>query len=124
MSQHPTNRDRARALRKNLTDAEKRLWRELRHVQLDGLKFRRQAPIGPFIGDFVCFERKLIVELDGGQHAERVAQDEARTTWLASQGFRVVRFWNCEVFEDLDAVLQVIVEALRSGREFVRGRRG
>ncbi len=102
------SREFARHLRKNMTDAERLLWHHLRHRQLDHGRFRRQAPIGPYIVDFVCFERKLIIELDGGQHALRTEEDEARTRWLNSQGFRVQRFWNNLVFEDRDAVLEAI----------------
>src|SRR5687767_1293675 len=84
----------ARTLRKNLTDAEQRMWNYLRLRQLDGVKFRRQQPLGAFIVDFVCFERKLIVEVDGGQHSERCVYDENRRRWLEGQGYRVLRFWN------------------------------
>jgi very-short-patch-repair endonuclease len=108
------SRDFARELRKNMTDTERRLWRSLRYRQLDGAKFRRQAPIGRYIVDFVCFERRLVIELDGGHHAEQIARDEERTRWLNSQGFRVLRFWDNQVFEDLDAVLQVIWDALKA----------
>jgi very-short-patch-repair endonuclease len=107
-------RDFARHLRKNMTDAEQRLWRELRYRQLDGRKFRRQAPIGSYIADFVCFEAKVIVELDGGQHAEQFEDDSRRTAWLESQGFRLLRVWNHHVFQDLDSVMQVIWDALQS----------
>jgi very-short-patch-repair endonuclease len=100
-------RDLARDLRKNLTDAEQRL---------GGFKFRRQAPIGRFIADFVCFDRKVIVELDGGQHQLHVEEDRTRTEWLESQGFRMLRFWNHEVFEDLDRVLEGIWIALQGGQ--------
>ncbi len=113
MGYEAMNHEFARQLRKNMTDEERRLWRELRYRQLHGFRFRRQAPIGPFIVDFVCFEQKLIVELDGGQHAERIREDAARTSWLAEQGFRVIRFWNHHVVEDLDAVLEVIAGALQ-----------
>jgi very-short-patch-repair endonuclease len=106
------SRDFSRYLRRNMTDAERRLWRHLRHRQCAEARFRRQAPIGPYIVDFACFEHNLIVELDGGQHAER-REDEARTAWLNSQGYRVMRFWNCEVFEDLEAILEAIGRALR-----------
>jgi len=107
------SRDFARHLRKTMTDAERRLWHHLKVRQLDGQKFRRQAPIGIYVVDFVCFESRLIVELDGGQHAERVEQDEVRTAWLASRGFRVIRFWNHQVFEDLEPVLEAIWNAVR-----------
>jgi very-short-patch-repair endonuclease len=102
----------ARHLRKNLTDAERRLWWRLRGEQLGGARFRKQAPIGKYVVDFVCFERKLIIELDGGQHAARVEKDEVRTAWLESQGFRVLRFWNHLIFEDIDPVLEAIGLAL------------
>ncbi|MGH7164602.1 MAG: endonuclease domain-containing protein, partial [Nitrospiraceae bacterium] len=83
----------ARQLRKNLTDAEQRLWRHLRLRQANGQKIRRQQPIGPYIADFVCFERTLIVEVDGGQHADSQCDDSNRTAWLEAQGFHVLRFW-------------------------------
>ncbi|MFO0966094.1 MAG: endonuclease domain-containing protein [Gemmataceae bacterium] len=109
------SRDFARSLRKNMTDAERRLWAELRRRQLLNFKFRRQAPIGAYVVDFVCVPARLIVELDGGQHnlEENKAKDEKRTTWLSSQGFHVMRFWNHDVFESLDAILEVIWSYLR-----------
>jgi very-short-patch-repair endonuclease len=110
-------RDFARDLRKNMTDAERRLWRSLRRRQLGACRFRRQAPIGEAIVDFVCFERKLVVELDGGQHATRTDADAARTEWLNSQGFQVLRFWNCDVFDNLDGILEAIVTGLGAGQE-------
>lgn len=108
--------DRARQLRKNLTDAERRLWARLRRRQLDGCQFRRQAPIGPSIVDFVCFARRLVVEVDGGQHAIHQEGDAKRTAWLESQGFEVLRFWNNDVLANTDAVLGALLNALR-GRE-------
>ena|SRR5438874_2110197 len=106
------NRDRARELRKNLTDTERFAWYRLRQRQLGGHRFRRQVPLGQYIVDFVCLERRLILEFDGGQHAERVTYDEQRTRWLERQGFRVMRFWNNEVLQEWEAVEQVILEAL------------
>jgi very-short-patch-repair endonuclease len=103
----------ARGLRKNMTDAERFVWSKLRHRQMSGFRFRRQAPIGPYIADFVSFECKVIIELDGGQHAEQAEKDAKRTEWLESQGFRVLRFWNCEVFEDWDNVSERIWAFLR-----------
>ncbi len=100
------SREFARHLRKNMTDAERFAWMRLRGRQIAGFRFRRQAPIGPYIADFVCFEAKLILELDGGQHAEQVGEDAARTRWFESEGFRVVRFWNHEVFQDWDVIEQ------------------
>ena len=105
-------RDLARELRKNLTDAEQRLWSHLRHRQIGHCRFRRQAPIGPYIVDFVCFEKRLIVELDGSQHAVQVEADVRRTNWFNAQGFRVIRFWNHQVFEDREGVLEAICMAL------------
>ena len=108
------NREFARQLRQNMTDTERHLWRHLRHRQFDGCKFRRQAPIEKYIVDFVCFERKLIIELDGGQHTLQTPKDDERTRWLNSRGFRVLRFWNHEVFEDLDSVFEAIWNALKA----------
>src|SRR5436309_2247647 len=107
------SRDRARHLRKNMTDTERFVWDKIRYRQMCGFKFRRQVPLGPYIADFVCLERRLILELDGGQHAERVEQDAERTRWLESQGFTVLRFWNNEALCDWEAVEQVICEHLQ-----------
>src|SRR5262245_23028556 len=106
------SRDRARHLRRNMTDAERFAWARLRYRQLGGHKFRRQVPIGPYVADFVCRARRLILELDGGQHAESVAQDRSRTQWLEGQRFRVLRFWDCDVLTDWDTVELVIWEHL------------
>ena len=106
-----TRHQAARRLRQNATDAERVLWQQLRASRLGGHKFRRQASIGRYIVDFACFEVCLIVEVDGGQHAERQQQDAQRTAWLASQGFRVLRFWNTEVLGDMEAVKAVIARA-------------
>ncbi len=104
-----TNRN-ARHLRKNLTDAERLLWSRLRNRQLENHRFRRQHPIGPYIVDFVCLDKALIIELDGGQHGEdgQIAYDQERTVWLETEGYKVIRFWNYEVFELLDDVLSTI----------------
>jgi very-short-patch-repair endonuclease len=98
----------ARALRRAMTEAELRVWYYLRAGRLGGLKFRRQVPLGDYVVDFICPSASLIIELDGGQHADRVAQDEERTRWLERQGYRVIRFWNSDVRENLQAVLQHI----------------
>ena len=108
------NREFARELRKNMTNAERLLWQRLRNRQLAEVKFRRQAPIGRYIVDFASFEKKLIIELDGGQHTLQRDDDSTRTKWLESEGFRVLRFWNYQVFEDLDTVLEVIWNALHN----------
>jgi len=98
----------AKELRQNSTDAERLLWRHLKAKQLDGLKFRRQEQIGRFIADFVCYEKGIIVEADGGQHAVERIKDEERTLWLNSQGFRVVRFWNHEILTNTEGVIESI----------------
>ena len=92
-------KNHVRELRQNSTDAERRLWHFLRAKRLKGYKFRRQHIIYPFVVDFVCLERKLIIELDGGQHAEHGHYDEKRTSYLQSKGYRVLRFWNLDVFK-------------------------
>jgi very-short-patch-repair endonuclease len=98
----------ARALRKNQTDAEKLLWSRLRNRRFLGCKFRRQQIVGPYIADFLCMEPKLVIELDGGQHAEQQQRDEQRAQYLQNLGYQVLRFWNHEVLGDLDAVLESI----------------
>ena len=103
---------RARNLRKNQTDAESALWAELRSRQLSGHRFKRQHPIGPYIFDFVCLESRLVVELDGGQHATTGEYDEARTAYLISRGFSVVRFWNNQVLTEISEVKESILLAL------------
>ncbi|MGE5842753.1 MAG: endonuclease domain-containing protein [Deltaproteobacteria bacterium] len=91
----------AKVLRKRSTEAEKMLWNSLRAKQLDGHKFRRQDPVGRFIVDFVCYEKNLVIEVDGGQHAAQKQGDEERDNWLASQGFSVLRFWDTEILENI-----------------------
>ncbi|HEX8009428.1 MAG TPA: endonuclease domain-containing protein [Casimicrobiaceae bacterium] len=107
-------RDRARGLRRNETDAERKLWYFLRDRQLGGHKFRRQHPIGPYVADFVCLDRALIVELDGGQHAEQRRYDERRTEFLGKQGFKVIRFWDNEALLQTAAVLEAILNELET----------
>ena len=106
---------KARNLRKHSTDAERTLWRLLRSRRLQGFKFRRQAPIGGRIVDFVCFEAMLVVEVDGGHHLEQSNSDEERTRWLESEGFRVLRFWNNQVLKESGAVLETIWRDLPEG---------
>jgi very-short-patch-repair endonuclease len=98
-------RHRARDLRNNTTDAERALWRVLRGRQLQGFRFRRQVPIGGFIADFVCPQAKLIIELDGGQHAERSEYDAARTSRLEAMGYRVLRYWTMMYYCDWSRLL-------------------
>ncbi len=106
---------RARSLRGLATDAERNLWLRLRNRLLGGWKFRRQHVVGPYVADFACIERRLIVELDGGQHVDRAAADEARTAYLQTQGYRVLRYWNDEVLLRLDDVLADVLRALEKG---------
>ena len=103
---------RARDLRKDSTKAERVLWTHLRDRQLAGHKFRRQVPLGSYVVDFVCFERRLVIEIDGGHHGEQADHDRERSEWLESQGFQVLRFWNNEVLGQLDGVTQAILEAV------------
>lgn len=98
----------ARQLRQNATDAEMVLWRILRSTDF---KFRRQQPIGRYVVDFVCFSHKLIIECDGGQHADNLA-DMARDRWFSGQGFRTMRFWNNDILSNQEGVARVILEAL------------
>lgn len=106
---------RPRTLQKSSTDAEAKLWHHLRDRQLAGFKFRRQLPLGPYVVDFVCLQAKLIVEVDGGQHAVQRQADESRTAFLREQGFRVMRYWNNEVLAEIEGVLTQIQQALESG---------
>jgi very-short-patch-repair endonuclease len=100
----------ARQLRKNSTLAERKLWRYLRSRSLGGFKFVRQEPIGPYVVDFVCREKRLVVEVDGGQHAER-RRDAVRDRWLLERRFRVLRFWNNEVLGNIEGVWETIFAA-------------
>ena len=100
--------DSARQLRSKQTDTENLLWSRLRAHRLFGLKFRRQQPIGVYIVDFLCPEKKLIVELDGGQHQEHAGYDAVRDTWLKSEGYIVLRYWNNEVMGNLEGLLEEI----------------
>jgi very-short-patch-repair endonuclease len=104
--------DNAKALRRNLTDAEQKLWYHLRAHRFVGRKFKWQKPLGCYVVDFVCLEEKLIIELDGGQHAESVAYDQERDSWLRSQGYTVLRFWNNELLNEMESVLEKIRLAL------------
>jgi len=102
----------ARRLRATMTDAERRLWSVLRSRQLDGFKFRRQHPLGPYILDFACIEHRLVIEADGGQHVGN-AKDDSRTAWLESTGWRVVRFWNNDILKNTQGVLETILRELK-----------
>jgi very-short-patch-repair endonuclease len=102
--------ERARSLRKDMSESEWMLWRELRKRQVGGHRFRRQHPIGPYIVDFVCLEQRFVVEIDGGHHnePEQAKHDERRTRWLEQEGYRLFRVWNTEVFDNLDGVVETI----------------
>ncbi len=104
----------ARDLRKNQTDVECLIWRHLRAKRFAEWKFKRQQPLGSYIVDFVCFEARLVIELDGGQHAEQIEYDAVRTRWLRAQRFTVLRFWNNDVIENLDGVMQTVLESLQA----------
>jgi len=122
-----TKLSNAKQLRTNQTDAERRLWYHLRAHRFMGLKFKRQKPLGPYIVDFICMERRIIIELDGGQHAEQMLYDQQRDTWLGGEGYTVLRFWNNEVMQELEAVLEKIRMVALSpapvyGRGWGRGR--
>ena len=106
---------RAQSLRKTSTDAENRLWGLLRNRQLDGWKFRRQAPIGNYIVDFVCLDAKVVVEVDGGHHQEQAGYDEGRSKWLRYEGYRVLRFWNNQVLKEIESVQESILTELGHG---------
>jgi very-short-patch-repair endonuclease len=99
-------------MRSAATDAERKLWQNLRRANL-GVKFKRQYVARGYIVDFCCPQQRLIIELDGGQHAESIEYDERRSSILARDGFRVLRFWNNDVLENIDGVLEIIMEALR-----------
>ncbi len=105
-------RTKARELRLNATDAERRLWQHISNRQVAGVRFNRQVPIGPFICDIVARSAKLVIEVDGGQHAWQQRRDADRTRYLESLGFTVVRFWNNDVLERTEGVVQAIEIAL------------
>jgi len=105
-------KDRARSLRQSKTNAENRMWYFLRDRRLNGYKFVRECVLGPYIADFVCREKKLIIEVDGGQHMDAAEYDKQRTENLAKDGYRVLRFWNDEVFINIQGVLEAILNAV------------
>ncbi|MCE9648798.1 MAG: endonuclease domain-containing protein [Parvibaculum sp.] len=102
----------ARSLRVDQTDAEARIWSRLRNRSLGNARFRRQIAIDPYIVDFICTEHMLIVELDGGQHADQIEYDESRTKFLESRGYRVLRFWNNDALANTDGVIEAILAEL------------
>jgi len=108
---NPKTRTHAIELRKGLTPAERKLWALIRNDQL-GVNFRRQHAIGNYIPDFVCIEKKLIIELDGSQHLEQEEYDEERTKYLNLLGYKVIRFWNNDVMKNMDGVILTIIQAM------------
>jgi very-short-patch-repair endonuclease len=113
MNGHPALKTFAKEMRRNATDAERRVWSVLRRKQVDSLKFRRQVVIGPFIVDFACLSRRLVIEVDGGQHADS-DYDPRRDAWLERSGFRVLRIWNSDALErgGSDGLYRLIADAL------------
>jgi very-short-patch-repair endonuclease len=113
----PRGYEHARELRKALTPAESRLWAHLRAGRLSAVKFRRQHAIGKYVPDFCSIKHRLIIELDGSQHVEQQEYDAERTRYLESKGYRVLRFWNHDVLNNIDSVLQVIWDTLHEGEK-------
>ena len=107
-------KDRARSLRQDMTDAENRMWYFLRNRRLNGYKFVREYVIGCYIADFVCREKKLIIEVDGGQHMDAIEYDQRRTAHLIKLGYNVLRVWNNEVFNNIEGVLATILSSLEN----------
>lgn len=115
MHKHPPRlHQRARDLRQTSTEAEHWLWQRLRGRRLGGHKFRRQVPVGSYIVDFLCKDRGLVIEIDGSQHQQQVDYDRARTAFLEAKGYRVVRYWNNEILQQGESVLESIVHALEN----------
>jgi very-short-patch-repair endonuclease len=113
---NPLLRSRAKSLRQTMTRAETLLWRYIKAHRIDGLSFRRQAPMGTYIVDFVCHDRRIVVELDGETHdfEERLKQDQKRDAWLASRGYAILRFTNHDVLSNLEGVVTVIYETAKT----------
>jgi very-short-patch-repair endonuclease len=107
-TQYKTDPELAQNLRKRSTDAEKLIWKHLRNRSLEGVKFRRQQPFGPYIVDFLSVEKKLVVELDGGQHADANCGDAERDAYIKGEGYEVLRFWNNDVLQNTEGVLETI----------------
>ena len=104
----------ARQLRSNATEAEKLLWKHLRAKRFEGFKFKRQKPIGRYIVDFVCLEKRLVIEVDGGQHMDDATRDVNRSEWIEQQGYRVMRFWNNDVLSNIEGVLFTVEKELNA----------
>ena len=110
---NPKGYERARQLRKELTPAEQKLWAYLRNNKLNGVNFRRQHAVGNYIVDFVSIKKKLVIELDGSQHLNQEERDAERTQYLESQGYKVIRFWNNQIANDIEGVIRIIEMALK-----------
>lgn len=110
----PITTQNARSLRRNLTLPETKLWQAIRDRQMSDVRFRRQHPIGKYIADFAAHDKKLVIELDGGQHQDQTDYDQARTMYLQSQGWRVLRFWNNDVLDNLDGVMATVIQTIAS----------
>ena len=110
-------KQRSRQLRRSMTETERRLWQRLRGLQIGGYKFRRQHPLGRYVLDFVCLDAGLVIEVDGGQHADHSDRDAMRTRWLEQRGLRVLRFWNHEIWHNIEDVKGVIERALLPGTQ-------
>ena len=111
-SSSSASKSHARSLRREQTEVERTIWYWLRARRFGGAKFRRQFPIGEYVVDFCCWEQRLVVEIDGGQHSDQTAADQKRTEFLTSRGFRILRFWNNDVLANREGVLQKILEVL------------
>lgn len=114
--------ENAKSLRRSQTDAEQKLWYHLRAHRFMGVKFKRQKPVGQYIVDFVCIEKRLVIELDGGQHCEEMEYDRERDDFLRGQGYIVLRFWNNELLTEMDSVLEQIRLTLSPGPSPASGR--
>ena len=111
-SSKPSTQKFARELRNAATDPERALWQELRRGKIPGARFRRQVPIGPYIADFGCLKNRLVIELDGSQHVDRATYDQVRSEFLETQKFRVLRFWNGQIFNERESVIETIFWAI------------
>ncbi len=112
----PNIKTNSRKLRSELTEAETHLWQHLKARQVGDKKFRRQHPVGNYILDFACIEARLAIEVDGSQHSEMKSQDNLRTAWLETQGWKVLRFWNNEVLQNIEGVLEKVLNTLKADK--------
>lgn len=110
--------ERARHLRRNQTEAERRLWLYLKDMKREGFHFRRQCPVGPYVADFLCYSARIIIEVDGGQHGtdEGIEHDQRRDEWFAKDGYRVLRYWNSDVLGNTESVMETILSILNEGK--------